>query len=55
MEWKNGDLVRAVITCPKGTVIPQIRIKTIIVDSIKDKRINIIRNENLKSRIETKN
>jgi len=54
MEWKNGDLVRAVITCPKGTVIPQIRIKTIIVDSIKDKRIKIIRIENRNPKCETK-
>jgi hypothetical protein len=43
MEWKNGDLIRAVITCPSGSVIPGIRVKSDIVDSFKDKRIKLKR------------
>ncbi len=43
MVWKNGDLIRAVITCPSGSVIPGIRVKSDIVDSFKDKRIKLKR------------
>jgi alpha-L-fucosidase 2 len=46
IEWKDGDLINAVITCPAGTVIPGIRIKTNTADSSKDKRIKIIKAEN---------
>jgi alpha-L-fucosidase 2 len=43
MEWKDGELFKAVIICPQGLAIPPIRIKTKIVDYLKDERIQIVR------------
>jgi alpha-L-fucosidase 2 len=43
LEWKRGELLKAVIHCPKGAVLPVIRVKTEIIDSYKDKRIKIVR------------
>ncbi len=42
MEWKDGELSKAVIFCPAGLPIPPIRIKTKIVDYSKDKRIQLV-------------
>jgi alpha-L-fucosidase 2 len=45
MEWKDGELIKVIIFYPSGRAIPPIRIKSVLVDSARDDRIQIVRIE----------
>ena len=42
MEWKNGGLVHAMITAPKGTSVPPVRVKGKLVDLRRDGRVVVL-------------
>ncbi|MDX1284004.1 MAG: hypothetical protein R3182_03285, partial [Draconibacterium sp.] len=44
IEWEDGELISAIITCPSETEIPQIRLKDKIVSSENEERIKLIFN-----------